>query len=67
MITKTYFKPVNKSYRDLLTEVIIKKDIPVENLYVVDCPEEAVQEVRNCFSCPIQLSILNDELTFHLV
>jgi hypothetical protein len=67
MITKTYFKPVNKSYKDLLTEVIIKKDIPVESLYVVDCPQEAVQEVRNCFSCPIQLSILNDELTFHLV
>lgn len=67
MITKTYFKPTDKSYSDLLTEVIIKKDILVENLHVVDCPREAVQDVRNCFSCPIQLSILDDELTFHLV
>lgn len=67
MITKTYFKPTDKSYKDLLTDVLVKKDISVEKLYVVDCPRDAVEDVRNCFSCPIQLSILDDELTFHLV
>jgi len=67
MIAKTYTKQSNESYEDLLRTVLIKKDIPVENLYVVDCPREAVEDVMNHFSCPVQLSILNDELTFHLV
>lgn len=67
MITKTYTKQSNESYEDLLRTVLVKKDISVENLYVVDCPKEAADEVLHHFNCPVQLSILNDELTFHLV
>lgn len=67
MIAKTYIKKSDQSYEELLRNVLVKKDIPVENLYVVDCPREAVEDVMNHFSCPVQLSILDDELTFHLV
>jgi len=67
MNSKTYFKQNEQSYEDLLRNVLIKKDIPVDRLHMVDCPVEAVEDVMNHFSCPIQLSILSDELTFHLV
>lgn len=67
-LSKTFTKTENSTVCEFLTSVIseVEKDLEDKQLKVIDCHPTFLEKIVGEFKCPIQLSILEDSLTFHM-
>jgi hypothetical protein len=68
-LSKTFTKLENSNTCDFLNLTIseIEKELVDKQLKVIDCHSTFLEKIVGKFKCPVQLSMLEDSLTFHMV
>lgn len=68
-LSKTFTKTKDSNTCDFLNLTIseVEKELADKQLKVIDCHSTFLEKIVEKFKCPVQLSMLEDSLTFHMV